>query len=231
MSKRSLPSSSAPGNSAEGFETRGIVIRVAILIAIFLMASILLDVAFAEENRTPVRSLLEIRYQHVVPQKWDISCGAAALATVLNYQHGDNVTEREVAKAMLKGNDPARVKARLGFSLLDMKKYAESRGYRGVGYSQLQMEDLLGMGPTVVPIRVHNYNHFVIFRGVQNGRVLLADPAFGNRSMTVADFQQAWLNNLGFVVKRPDGSTPAGVLDVAKQDGGSGARHITQSAL
>ncbi|MEW5792410.1 MAG: C39 family peptidase [Pseudomonadota bacterium] len=153
----------------------------------------------------PVRSLLEIRYQNVVPQKWDISCGAAALATVLNYQHHDTVTEKEVAKAMLKGNDPARVRARLGFSLLDLKRFADSRGYRGIGYRDLGIEDLVKFGPTIVPIRVHGYNHFVIFRGLEDGRVLLADPAFGNRRMPLDQFKSAWLQNLGFVVVRRDG--------------------------
>lgn len=153
----------------------------------------------------PVRSLLEIRYQNVVPQKWDISCGAAALATVLNYQHRDAVTEKEVAKAMLKGNDPARVRARLGFSLLDLKRFADSRGYRGIGYRDLSIEDLVKFGPTIVPIRVHGYNHFVIFRGLEDGHVLLADPAFGNRRMTLDRFKTAWLQNLGFVVARRDG--------------------------
>lgn len=46
----------------------------------------------------PVRSLLEMRRHNVVVQEWDLSCGAAALTTVLNYQHGDPVTEREVAR-------------------------------------------------------------------------------------------------------------------------------------
>lgn len=166
----------------------------------------------------PVRSLLEIRYQHVVPQKWDISCGAAALATVMNYQHGEKLTEREVAEAMLKRTDPTRVRARLGFSLLDMKGYADKRGYQSEGYSQLQLTDLTQMAPVIVPIRVHDYNHFVIFRGTRDGKVLLADPAFGNRRMSTEAFKEAWLGNLGFVVKRPDGTMPLGVLGIRPQE-------------
>ena len=44
--------------------------------------------SLAAEPRPPVRSLLEIRRSGVVVQKFDISCGAAALATILRYQHG-----------------------------------------------------------------------------------------------------------------------------------------------
>ena len=46
----------------------------------------------------PIRSLQEIRHEGVVIQKWDTSCGAAALATVLTYSLNDPVSEREVAR-------------------------------------------------------------------------------------------------------------------------------------
>src|SRR5262245_30532759 len=50
------------------------------LVAIAITASS----AFAGE-RKPVRSLLEIRQEGVIVQKWETSCAAAALATVLTY--------------------------------------------------------------------------------------------------------------------------------------------------
>ena len=66
----------------------------------------------------PVRSLLEIRRENVIVQKWDISCGAAALATLLTFQHGHPVSEEAVARGMLRRTDPLRVKYRGGFSLV-----------------------------------------------------------------------------------------------------------------
>ncbi|MEM9263647.1 MAG: hypothetical protein AAGA22_08720, partial [Pseudomonadota bacterium] len=53
------------------------------------------------EERAPVRSLLEIREEKVIRQNWDLSCGAAALATLLNFQHGERLTERTVAKGLI----------------------------------------------------------------------------------------------------------------------------------
>jgi hypothetical protein len=50
--------------------------------------------AFAGEARKPVRSLLEIREDRVIVQKWETSCAAAALATVLTFSHNDPVTEK-----------------------------------------------------------------------------------------------------------------------------------------
>lgn len=49
-----------------------------------------------------VRSLLEMRRERVVIQEGDLSCGAAALATILNFQHKDPVNEREIAIALMR---------------------------------------------------------------------------------------------------------------------------------
>ena len=167
----------------------------------------------------PVKSLLEMRHEHVVIQKFDLSCGAAALATLLNYQHSDPVSEREVAKELIRREEylqnPALVKIRQGFSLLDLKRYVEQRGYAAIGYGKLTIEDLIERAPVMVPIQTHGYNHFVIFRGLWDGRVLLADPAWGNRTMPVDAFEQMWLTypdfgKVGFVVTRSEGGGGVG---------------------
>jgi predicted double-glycine peptidase len=149
-----------------------------------------------------VRSLLELRNEGLVRQNWDITCGAAAVATLLTYQLGDPVTERQAALGMLRKGDIRLVRARLGFSLLDLKHFAASRGFVATGYGNLKFDELLAMAPAIVPIRVRNFGHFVVLRGRQGDRVLVADPAFGNRTMTVAAFQQAWPSGIGFVVTR-----------------------------
>ena len=48
-----------------------------------------------------MQSVLEMRHDRVIIQKWDLSCGAAALATLLRYQFGEPVTEREIAGALM----------------------------------------------------------------------------------------------------------------------------------
>ena len=149
----------------------------------------------------PVRSLQEVRQDGVVLQKWDTSCGAAALATVLTYSLNDPVSEREVARGMLKMTEPLKVKYRGGFSLLDMKHFAELRGYQGGGYRDLTLDDLLQLKDPIVPIVRHGYPHFVVVRGLdRRGRIKLADPGFGNRTMSVRTFTGAWQGGIGFVV-------------------------------
>lgn len=189
--------------------------RTWMLVALILSAAIAVPLPAAE--RGPVKSLLEMRQDRVVVQKWDLSCGAAALATLLNYQHGDPVPEREIAKALLQRQeylaDPSRVLSQQGFSLLDLKRYVDQRGYEGIGYGRLTLQDLLERSPIIVPLSLHGYNHFVVFRGRRGDRVLMADPAWGNRTLRVEKFEEAWIDSpqigrVGFVVARRDGGKP-----------------------
>ena len=120
----------------------------------------------ALEPPRPVKSLLEMRHDRVTIQNWDLSCGAAALGTILNYQYGDAVSERDIAKGMISRDeyleDPSLVKARLGFSLLDLKTYVDARGYRGIGYGKLEFQDLIERAPVIVPVNFRLQS----FRGV-----------------------------------------------------------------
>jgi uncharacterized protein len=151
----------------------------------------------------PVRSLLEIRQDGVIMQKWETSCAAAALATVLTFTHGDAVSEKLVAQRMLRSTDPLRVKVRGGFSLLDMKRFVETRGFKGNGYKGLSFEELLELQSPIVPIDMHGNPHFVVLRGItEKGTVHLADPAFGNHTVSVADFQSMWREGMAFEVTR-----------------------------
>lgn len=154
------------------------------VIARYLIVALLMLMAGSQspanaDTRRAVRSLSEIRNEKLVRQEWDLSCGAAALATLLNFQHGDAVTEREIASTMMGRPEymerPEVVQLRQGFSLLDMKRYVEGRGYRGVGLGQLTFDDLIERAPLLIPVDIHGYPHFVVFRGAYGDRVLLGD--------------------------------------------------------
>lgn len=190
-----------------------------------LLYLLLTNHARAEER--VVKSLLEMRHENVVMQQWDLSCGAAALATLLKYQHGEPVTEKEVALSLMKREEyiknPQLVQSREGFSLLDLKRHVDARGYQGSGYGKLQLKDLVAKAPLIVPIRTHGYNHFVVFRGMYGDRALLADPAWGNRTMLVNEFMEHWieypsLGRIGFTVQRHDGMAPPNQLAPKEND-------------
>jgi len=190
-------------------------------------AVVLLSNHAVAQDFHPVVSLAEIRERNVSIQEWDLSCGAAALATILNYQHGDPVSEREIATRLISRTEylenPMLVRLRQGFSLLDLKRFVDDRGYNGVGLGQLTLEHLVERAPMIVPINTYGYQHFVVFRGVLGNRVLLADPAFGNRTMLRSAFENAWIDfteigHVGFVVRRRDGLIPPNQLEPNPSD-------------
>src|SRR5215208_2128016 len=143
----------------------------------FLLALLLAPACQADR---PVRSLLEMRQQGVIIQRWDNSCGAAALSTLLTYHKGLPITEAQVARGMLRQTDPLRVKYRGGFSLLDMKRFAGQLGFESEGYSGMTLEHLAARVPMIIPIRVRGYNHFVLVRKVTDREVYVADSGFGS---------------------------------------------------
>jgi len=148
-----------------------------------------------------VVSLKEIREAGVVIQEWDTSCGAAALATVLTYHFDDPVTEREVARGLLRHTEPLKVRHRGGFSLLDMKRYVQERGYRAIGFKGLSFDELRYFDAPIIPINFHGYNHYVVFKGLTaEGHVRLGDPAFGNHTISRERFERLWMKGMAFAL-------------------------------
>jgi uncharacterized protein len=157
------------------------------------------------EGSKNIRSLQEIRSEGVVRQRWDMSCGAAALSTLLTYDFKDNTPETAIVVWILHRVDAERVRARGGFSLLDLKHFAEARGYHAEGFSGMSIEELAREKTSViVPIRVKGFDHFIVVKGFVEGHVIIADPGFGNLTMRVDRFQKLWKNGVVFEVHPPD---------------------------
>lgn len=152
---------------------------------------------------TQVKSFLEIREQNLVRQGWDISCGAAALSTVLTYDFGTPYSEATIAVSILSNADPDKVRERGGFSLLDLKRFAEAVGYSAKGYGGLSLDELAESNvPVILAVRIRDFDHFVVYRGRFAGRVLIGDPAFGNITLSEERFEQIWPSGIGFFVQR-----------------------------
>jgi predicted double-glycine peptidase len=157
-----------------------------------------------EQAGKSIRSLKEIRGEGVVRQKWDMSCGAAALSTLLTYEFKDNTPETAIVVWILHRVDPVKVRARGGFSLLDLKRFAQARGYHAEGYAGMSLEELASQKTSViVPIRLKGFDHFIVVHRIVNGRVIIADPGFGNLTMKVDRFQRLWKEGIVFIVHPP----------------------------
>lgn len=157
------------------------------------------------QGKKPIRTLKDLRDEGVVRQRWDMSCGAAALGTILTYDFNDNTPEAAIVVWILHRNDPARIRARGGFSLLELKRFAQARGYSAEGFSGMSLEDLAAEKAWVItPIHFKTFDHFVVVKGIVGDRVILADPGFGNVTMRTNRFMKIWKNGIVFVVHPPD---------------------------
>jgi uncharacterized protein len=139
-------------------------------------------------------TLKELRDRHVVKQLEDYSCGAAALATLLIYYFGDNTSEKEVLtllEADLTEHEKKQ-KMQRGFSLLDLKRVAQKKGYRAAGF-KLAISQLTKLtAPVIVFLEPLEYKHFAVYRGIDRGRIYVADPARGNLRMSIGRFLEEW---------------------------------------
>ena len=149
-------------------------------------------------------SLKELRDRYVVKQQLDYTCGAAALATLLTYYFGEETSEREIVQILVSGltKDEQRLKAQRGFSLLDLKHVAQAKGYRAAGF-KLTIDQLKQLAaPVIVFVQPLGYKHFAVLRGIDRGRVFLADPARGNLRMSIGRFLSEW-DGIIFVLGKP----------------------------
>lgn len=165
-----------------------------------------------------VRSLDELRFYRLVRQQWDVSCGAAALSTILTYDYGLNYTEYQVATWILRGVDPRRVRSRGGFSLLDLKRFATAAGLKAEGFAGMSLEEVLARGePAILPVRIRELDHFVVLRGAVGDRVLIGDPAFGNLTLSRRRLQSLWKSGIAFFVSAPGRPRLVEVDDFAEE--------------
>jgi predicted double-glycine peptidase len=143
-------------------------------------------------------SMRELKFTNIVPQKTDFSCGAAAMATILKYAYGQDVTENEVIEELLLISDPEIVKQK-GFSLLDLKNYVKTRNMRARGY-RMNPELLEKVKiPVIVLLNIRGYKHFVVLKKTTPDKIYIADPALGNKIMDRSSFMKGW-NRVVFAV-------------------------------
>src|SRR5262245_40033528 len=161
-----------------------------------------------------VTSVLARRDAGVVKQRFDYSCGSAALATLLSYGLNDPVDETTLLRTLLEPLPPGELAAlqKKGLSLLDLQRLAQKRGHKAQGF-RLHASQLAKLSrPVIVYIKPGGYEHFAVLKGVQGDRVYLADPSLGNVRMPLYRFFDMWADESGrgviFAVERASGGWP-----------------------
>lgn len=171
-----------------------------------------------QHENLKIRPLDEIKRSDMIHQAYDYSCGSAALTTVMNYFLGENLQESEVMEGMLKHGEKDKIVQRRGFSLLDMKRYVATLGYKGAGF-KAEIQDLVDLRqPGLVTIQYAGFKHFVVFRELRDGHVYLADPSMGKISFTTEHFSQLWDGNVLFLVYPKDNTEPVNKLALSDED-------------
>jgi len=146
-----------------------------------------------------VTSIKEARFKDVVKQKFDFSCGSAALATLLSYHYDFAVTEMEVFDSMILFGDEKKIRTQ-GFSLLDMKDFLERQGFVANGFRAPLAAFVQAKIPGIVLMNLKGYLHFVVVKGVSDNEVLVGDPALGVKTYPRDEFQSMW-NGIAFVIQ------------------------------
>ena len=151
-----------------------------------------------------VRSWHDIPFRSVVRQQYDFSCGSAAVATLLRYHYGREVSETQAFRSMFDQGDQTKIR-QVGFSMLDMKNYLESVGYRADGF-RISLDRLAQMRvPAIALITRNGYRHFVVIKGVRGDKVLLGDPSRGLEIHSRAEFE-SWWNGIALAVRAGPGA-------------------------
>lgn len=159
-------------------------------------------------------------FKNITAQEHDYSCGSAALATLLNYGLGENLSEKQVIRGMLKHGNKEQITKLRAFSLLDMKTLCKVLGYDGAAGYRAEIEDVKNSDywPCIVPIKLFQYRHFVVLKGVHDGHVFLADPFRGNISYSIRQFEAAWYENVIFLVPPKEEKSQPNLLRLTKDD-------------
>lgn len=155
-------------------------------------------VAAGEANRpdgTTIIPYRTMRYARVVGQTSWVTCGPAAVATLLTHYLGVEASEDDVLLAIA-GEDPRRTERTsneniplklAGYSMLDLKRALDRFGVDSAGYrvDAPRLEAYLKQGghPVIVHLTEPQL-HFAVLIGEAGGRLILGDPSFGERSLS-----------------------------------------------
>lgn len=141
-----------------------------------------------------VKNYRDLRFDSVIGQTSDFTCGPAAIATLLTSYYGQpvseqSVTERSVADMQTRGKAVTE-----GLTLLSLKNVLNDEAVPGNGYKLTleQLRGVLSQGLPVVANVVYPKGHYYLVLAVDDQNVLLADPSWGVRSQPLVNFLNAW---------------------------------------
>lgn len=176
------------------------------------------NVHMYHERPVRISPLAQQKFRGVVRQKYDYSCGSAALTTLLAGYVGVRLNERQTMNGLMRFGERSRIIKRRSFSLLDMKRFVGALGLKSGGFKGT-LKDLKELNkPVIVPISYAGFKHFVVFKGYKDGRIFVADPALGNISFMENRFESVWDDNTLFMITPPESRKFKNLLTINDND-------------
>jgi len=130
-----------------------------------------------------VKSLKELKYDDVVAQTYEESCGASSLATLMN-RYGENISEKDLLNDF---NTTDMV------NFLDIQSVAVKKGFRAKGYKITKdVFEQLNMPVIARVLRHKDYPHFIVVQNLKGDFVLSLDPSNGKSIITKNEFYSVW---------------------------------------
>lgn len=124
----------------------------------------------------------------LIRQTTDVTCGPAAVASLLRFYFGVDTSEEEMAR--LSGTYENKTS-----SLLGLRNACRAKGFEAHGYRMSLPQMLDEVDSRGVPVVVH-FNepslHFALVIGRVGDFVIVSDPSQGNISMDISDFKRRW---------------------------------------
>lgn len=148
----------------------------------------------------------------IIRQTSEITCGPAALASLLRYYFNDNTSEHELAElsdTYEKGTT----------TLLGLRDACIAKGHEAIGYNMTLLQLIREMETGKVPVLVH-FNkpslHYVLVVGQVDNFILISDPSVGDISMDRCDFLRRWSGKT-LVVEPADRAVNSKIVEQRKQ--------------
>lgn len=155
-----------------------------VLILLFLTTSLFAEFA--------VKSISELKYNDVIKQSFEESCGASAMATLLNLD-GNNFTEKELLSDL---NTTDVV------SLYALEMLAKNLSYQSKSYKIDEKILKTLKYPVIARVaRDKDYPHFIVIK-MKEESVIILDSNNGKYSISIPAFIKIWTKHILIVAPK-----------------------------
>lgn len=184
----------------------------------------------------------DMQWQGIIRQGLDISCGAAALLTLMNqdlalneqaFDESDEVAVTSLLLGKRLNEASAEKNSNIGFSMLDLSKQAESMGFKSrlVTFEQEALADFVRVGrPALVYVETEGFKHYIVVTSIDSGIVSVSDPSTGRLKLSARRFAAMWRGQTALYVFRGD-APKAFITNELKENETNARKEILSSRL